>query len=67
MASEKDRIKNRKMRELHDFIGLYAPLGTNAFLNDYAKHNGITKTQLIRNAIEEYCNVDLNNNFGLKD
>lgn len=65
MASNKDKAK--KMRETHDHIGVFVPIGTNAFLSDYAKHNGITKAQLIRNAIEEYCNVDLDNDFGLKD
>lgn len=67
MASEKNKEKNKRMRELHDFIGIYTPRGTNAFLNEYAKHNGITKTQLVKNAIEEYCNVDLDDDFKLKN
>lgn len=59
-------MKNKR-KETMDQISIWLPKGTNNFLNEYSKCNGVTKKQLVKNAIEEYCNVDLDNDFGLKD
>lgn len=65
--NESDKIKLKKMLEKHDLLSMYISKDLNQICNVYAKNNNITKTQLIKNAIEEYCNVDLNNDFNLKN
>lgn len=67
MVYDRNKYNAQYQKEHYDVITILAPKGSKQFLKDYAKGNNTTVSRLVISSIEEYCNVNLDDNFNLKN
>ena len=59
MAFDSNKYKADFRRDNYDAVTFLIPKGKKKVLKDYAQNNGLSVSQVVVRALEEFCKLDL--------